>query len=785
MDARYPTLIIWLVVLLLGGWWTISHVSLRTDLSLFLPQTGAEQQRLLLDELNQGPASRLLLLGIQGGDLERRIHISQQLAARLRQTPHFERVENGAPSELKIDQTLFQYRYLLAAEHQIADFSPEKLNKALKQRLEELNSPFPSPFKPLLTADPTGVFQTSLRKNLYRDEIPTQQGVWNSRQGDTALLLAQTQAGGLALDQQEAAVSAIRTHFEQLDTLQEHRLIVSGPGAFGVISRNIIHQESQNLSIIASATIAFLLWLGYHYLPYLLFAALPLLTALLSASIVSSLIFNELHGITLAFGITLLGVTIDYPLHLFSHLPNNEQARKSMQEIWHTLSLGVITTCIGYVVLVTTDFTGLRQLGVFTLSGLISAALVSRYLLPRLFPVPFHAPKPKGINILLPLLTNTQWPSVIVVLIALLSLLFLVFSTKPFWQDDIANLSPLPQTLLQQDRFLRAELGSSEPNHLLLMQAATPEALLQTSEAVRARLRKFPEQALGDIALPSDYLPSMQTQMARQQQLPDSQWLRNSLEQAVQNTPFRFEAFAPFLADINNSRSLPLLSYDSALKTDLKPLLESLVRHSNRNWLALIPLHNTGDPARLAHYVKTQLPEVEYRNLRDETSQLIGEFREHILQRITLGGVFMLLLLWYGLRSLRWALVTLFPIGLAIMSTMAAIHLIEEALNLFHVISLILVLGISLDYSLFFGRQEPREEERLSTLHALSICALSTMGVFAILASSSIPVLHAIGITVAIGVGISFLSTYALSCAMKSSHYRRTGERSTDSRSVS
>ena len=76
---------------------------------------------------------------------------------------------------------------------------------------------------------------------------------------------------------------------------------------------------------------------------------------------VTALLFGEVHGLTLAFGVTLLGVTIDYPIHLFSHLHPGELPVDAMRRIWKTLRLGAITTCIGYLALVSTDFTGLQH----------------------------------------------------------------------------------------------------------------------------------------------------------------------------------------------------------------------------------------------------------------------------------------------------------------------------------------------------------------------------------------------------------------------------------------
>jgi predicted exporter len=102
------------------------------------------------------------------------------------------------------------------------------------------------------------------------------------------------------------------------------------------------------------------------------------------------------------------------------------------------------------------------------------------------------------------------------------------------------------------------------------------------------------------------------------------------------------------------------------------------------------------------------------------------------------------------------------PVILAIAMTTALLYWSGVQLSLFHLVSLMLVLGIGLDYSLFFHRRETDMSERSRTLHALAVCALSTAMVFGILGSSEIPVLQAIGQTVALGVGLSFIATFAL-----------------------
>jgi predicted exporter len=471
-------------------------------------------------------------------------------------------------------------------------------------------------------------------------------------------------------------------------------------------------------------------------------------------------VFQQVHGITLAFGITLLGVTLDYPVHLFSHLDRNESASLSMLRIWPTLRLGVVTTCLGYLVLVSTDFAGLRQLGIFTLAGLLTAALVSRYLLPRLLPAETPA-RPRGIRLLHPLNREGWAPAILMSLLSLLAVVTLSTS-QHLWNDDVAVLSPLPPHLLQQDNILRQQIMASESNQLLLLRGDTLQHLLEQCEALTPVLKRAVEEGFtAGIKLPCDTLPSQRMQKARQALIPDRAEMAARLEGALEGLPFRPGAFNAFLDDLQQSRELPTMSYTNLAESPLRARLDSQLKQRQGRWLALLPLRQVTHEEALAGLLRDEMPEVTYFNLRRETSRLIGSFRQEILHKVAAGALVMLATLWIGLRSIAHAIGTLVPIAVALLCTLGILVMQGVSMNIFHLISLMLVLGIGIDFSLFFSRRPACEAERYHTLHALTLCALSTTSVFAILGSSDIPVLHAIGQTVAFGVGLSYLATYA------------------------
>jgi predicted exporter len=108
-------------------------------------------------------------------------------------------------------------------------------------------------------------------------------------------------------------------------------------------------------------------------------------------------------------------------------------------------------------------------------------------------------------------------------------------------------------------------------------------------------------------------------------------------------------------------------------------------------------------------------------------------------------------------RNILWTVLTVVT-SLAV--TIAVVTAVHGGLTIIHMVALLLVMGLGLDYALFVGRTETGEERR-STRHAVMACALTTSLTFAILADSSIPLLRFLGLTVAVGSAASFVMAFA------------------------
>ncbi|MGH8210812.1 MAG: MMPL family transporter, partial [Steroidobacteraceae bacterium] len=240
----------------------VARASYTTDLSAFLPRTPTATQRLLVEQLRDGLASRLIIVAIEGADSQTRAHLSMAVAGRLRSDPQFVSISNGESSGSDRDrQFLFEHRYLLSESVTPQRFTVEGLKEAIQDTIDLLASPAGLLVKELLPRDPTGEMVQIVGQLAAGGGSPRSvDGVWASADGRRALIVAQTHALGSDTDGQQRAVEAIRRAFAaaaapaSAGSLPAGRrppvLLMSGPGVFAVAARGTIIKEVTRLSIL-------------------------------------------------------------------------------------------------------------------------------------------------------------------------------------------------------------------------------------------------------------------------------------------------------------------------------------------------------------------------------------------------------------------------------------------------------------------------------------------------------------------------------------------------------
>lgn len=144
-------------------------------------------------------------------------------------------------------------------------------------------------------------------------------------------------------------------------------------------------------------------------------------------------------------------------------------------------------------------------------------------------------------------------------------------------------------------------------------------------------------------------------------------------------------------------------------------------------------------------------------HLKTSATKLVARSVDRVAV-IMVGCVLLIyILLTWAFNSPWRPLKIMVPTFSAAIVTAALLVLFDCPLSIFHLISLLLVVGLGLDYALFFNRLPSNESEWNTTFKSLWVCGFTTVLVFGILASSQTPPLKAIGMTVGIGASLSIV----------------------------
>lgn len=763
MRAR-AALAVWLATLGAAVAIIALKMEFTSDLTAFLPKAETPGQALMLAQLSDGIASRLTLIGIDGAAPDRLAAMSKALAGELRASGRFRYVANGqgelTPAEREL---LFERRYHLSPTVTPERFTVDGLRAALEQMLEQLASPLGVVVRPLLPRDPTGELISLIGAQADQVRPPMHAGVWFDAKRARALLMAESASAGYDTTAQRTLQQTIEGAFARVKGDTDVRLLMTGPAVFALKSQDSIEQDAWQLTLIALALVALLLSIAYRSPKYTLLALIPVLTGLAAAIAAVGLAFGGCHIITIGFGATLIGEAVDYPTYLFAQRDPSEPVRDTAVRVWPTLRLAVLTTVFGSLAMLASSFTGIAQLGLFTVVGVGVAGLLTRYVVPALAPqraiATSDAWQPLGYAVIEPAIRGARRVGWLVPAVLLGSIVYLAVRQDGLWERDLEKLNPIDEADKLIEQQLRDTLGAPDVRYMVVVRGPSADAVLQRLESVHPQLDALRAvNALAAYDSPARYLPSAATQRARLAALPETAVLESRLQQALAGLPFRDDLFEPFPAELARARNAPIVTEADLEKTALGVGLRATLFASAGGWTGLAPLSVVRDAAAIQRAVDAMRdPAVAFFDLKAESDGIVATHGRRSVVLGAIGLAFIAIVLWFGQRRLAQVTRILVPVLAAIAATAMITVALGTPLTFLHIVSLLMVLGAGVNYSLFFANASDAAPERARTTFSIVVATATTLVGFGVLAFANTPVLRTIGLTVAIGAALSFV----------------------------
>jgi predicted exporter len=341
----------------------------------------------------------------------------------------------------------------------------------------------------------------------------------------------------------------------------------------------------------------------------------------------------------------------------------------------------------------------------------------------------------------------------------------LVGVTKLTVDDDIRHLQQSPASVTEPENKLRQLLSGGTDNQFLLVRAASEEALLQQLERVSPQLdAAITNQELGNYVSLSQYLPSHQRQdtaYSLQGEIYQTQIdtvltslgldenLKPELQASYLAAKEQYIAPADFFKLEAGKQLAPLWLAPNGNATDYEALNDGGASAEHGAIVLLGGIQQIDAlKARFANVQSVQLIDKVA-----DISAVMGHYRLLTLKLLALALSIALLLFSLNFGIKKAAVVVAVP-ALAALLTLATLGLTGSPLSLFHALALILVFGIGIDYSLFFASAQNHGK---AVMMAVFMSACSTLLAFGLLAFSQTQAIHYFGLTLSLGIGLTFL----------------------------
>jgi predicted exporter len=480
---------------------------------------------------------------------------------------------------------------------------------------------------------------------------------------------------------------------------------------------------------------------------------LPVLIGCLMASAVTLLIFGKIHLITLAFGAGLVGVSVDYALHFICER-QVQPADRVVKNLFAGLLLGLVSSVIAYAALALAPFPGLRQMAVFSVTGLTAAWLTVLLWLPFISSGKASKALPSAalLNRWRKSYPRLESQPLLIVGFVVVSLSSLVIIWQGQPQDDIRLLQTSSTELLDEDRGVQQLLGNSSSSEFILITGASVETVLQIEERLLPALQALvdPSGLQGYQAL-SQVLPSLQRQSENHNLVRDL-----------------YRQYLPEISTVLRISEFQRLNIETELERGVNQLMtptEWQQLQASEGWRSLLVSDTPGAVASVIRLkgtldsdLKGQLKlltdgeaGVYWVDRVDSISSLLSDYRQQIIQWLLIAYGLVLGLLAIRYRTNLWRIIL--PPLTASLITFAALILSDGGYNLFNLIALMLVLGIGLDMGIFLYESADSDHTWL----AVSLSAVTSLLAFGLLTFSKTPVLYHFGVIVLPGLCLVWL----------------------------
>jgi predicted exporter len=747
------------------------NLRLGTDLTNFMPKDSRSELARISSQLTDSPFTRTMILSVEGPDTDAAIDAAKRLAAFLRGRPEVEWVRS-ALADADLEQI---YQLYFARRHYFLSDQPERevpqlLSEAsLRERARALRRRLASPASSfvdrLVASDPIGAFERiALRFRSDEPALRMLRGQFVTADERFAIVFAGTRASAFDSGAQAGLIDALYAAFDELNEggAGALHLEMSGANRFAVAAERSMKADVYLIGACSFCGVALLFLAFVASVRGFLVVSVPPLGGMLIATALGVALFGNLDGLTIVFGASLMGIAIDYSNHILVHhglSPAAESPRQTAERIRPSIALGALTTIASFTGLALTSFPAFREMSFFATVGVAAALVISLRALPDLlYAVPPLPERSRASAARLGALLGgvERLPRAALWLPVAVGLLGLLALPRLEWSDDMSRLTRFDPAFVEESLRVRERVSSFDETRFVLGLAPDAAAAVALNDRVHARLARAADAgALGGTRSLHRLVWSEALQQRNWSLVAGDSALYERVDAVFRSEGFRPGALQPFAEQLAAEPPPPLALADlqsGPLANLLAPFVFPL-----GDQIAVVAYLREIRSADAVREALAGLEGVHLLDQRNFVNDIYREFRQTTLRQMLVGGALVILLLTLRYRAARPVLAAFLPSVLVAVLVLSMLSLAGVQANLLHVMSLMMVMGMGVDYGVFLVDSAGDRETFGATMLSLLMSCLTTAFVFGTLAFSSQPALRSIGVTTGVGILLSYV----------------------------
>ena len=419
---------------------------------------------------------------------------------------------------------------------------------------------------------------------------------------------------------------------------------------------------------------------------------------------------SEVSAITLGIGSVLLGISLDYSLHIFSHYRQHHDVKLLFKDLSTPILMSALTTAGAFLSLRFINSRALNDLGLFSAIAVFSAALFSLLILPHLLPSKKQEQKQANTTLIDRLASyNYSGNKYLKYGILLITILFFFLARNVNFDADMMKNSYMSETLQQAEQHLNEVTSLSKKTIYLVTPGTNIDEALEANKTISSQISRIKKEGIIEEAtMVTDIFHSsigQQKAIERWEMFWASRKEKviKDLQDAGQQFKFKSSAFNGFTVLLEKDfqpvspDKLPVL-YERffenfTIQTDTLSAVINVIK-VNSNEVDINLAYTALEEIHGSWLIDKRIVTSEFMNiLKDNFDKLI---------LISLLIVFIILLLAYG--RIELTLVTMIPIFFSWIWVVGIMAVLGISFNIFNVIILTFIFGLGIDYSIFIMR---------------------------------------------------------------------------------